>query len=201
MSTRGHGGKLQKPSPHRDEIDRQHSKSSGKAQPVPKTDAVSKPPVDSRLVSLRHHPSLWVGVSALLLFALFPWPYGYYVLLRLAVFVVSAWIAYEQWKIDNAISGWVVAFGAVALLYNPLLPVHLTRELWIVLNLATAALFLWHFRELKRLGPDCQKGNNATVSARSAEEPEFYTSISRRYGFSATPDSFPALPTGTKAPT
>lgn len=63
---------LRKPSPHRDEIDRQHSKSLGKVQPVTKADAGSKPPGDSRLVSLRHHPSLWVGVAALLLFALFP---------------------------------------------------------------------------------------------------------------------------------
>ena len=76
MSTRGHGGELQKPPPHHDEIDRQHSKSSGKVQAVPKADTGSKPPRDSRLVSLRYHPSLWVGVAALLLLALFPWPYS-----------------------------------------------------------------------------------------------------------------------------
>jgi len=88
----------------------------------------------------------------LLLVALFPWPYWYYNLLRLAVFAVSAWIAYEQWRIDDAISGWVVAFGLIALLYNPFLPVHLTREIWSVLNIGTAALFLGHLVALKKLG-------------------------------------------------
>lgn len=60
---------------------------------------------DSRLVFLRHHPSLWLAPAALLILALLPWPYGFYNLLRLAVCVVSAWLAYEQWKHDDAISG------------------------------------------------------------------------------------------------
>ena len=107
-----------------------------------------------RLVALRHHASVWVAPAVLLIAALFPWPYGYYGLLRLAVFVVSAWIAYEQWRFDDAVSGWVVAFGGVALLYNPFMPVHLTREIWSVLNIATAVLFLTHLRALKGLIAD-----------------------------------------------
>ena len=108
-------------------------------------------PSDSRLVSLRHHPSLWWAPAALLLAALLPWPYGYYDLLRLAVFVVSAWIAYAQWRHDDGVSGWVVAFGAAALLFNPFMPIHLTREIWSVLNIGTAMLFLGHLRALRRL--------------------------------------------------
>lgn len=112
----------------------------------------ARAPVDNRrLVALRHHASVWVAPAILLIAALFPWPYGYYGLLRLAVFVVSAWIAYEQWRFDDAVSGWVVAFGGVALLYNPFMPVHLTREIWSVLNIATAVLFLAHLRALKGL--------------------------------------------------
>ena len=87
----------------------------------------------------------------LLLVALIPWPYWYYNLLRLAVFAVSVWIAYEQWQNDDSFSGWVVAFGLIALLYNPFLPVHLTREIWSVLNFGTAALFLGHLVALKKL--------------------------------------------------
>lgn len=75
---------------------------------------------DSRLFGLRHHKSLWLGPAALLAGALLPWPYGYYQLLRLAIFAVSAWIAYEQWRHDDAVSGWVVAFGGLVLPYNPI---------------------------------------------------------------------------------
>ena len=106
---------------------------------------------DNKRVSLRHHYLLWLIPTALLILALLPWPYGYYKLLRLIVCLVSVWLAYGQWRLDNAISGWVVALGATAILYNPLFPIHLTREIWSVLNLITAGLFLGHLLALKRL--------------------------------------------------
>ena len=105
----------------------------------------------SRLISLRHHPSVWLAPAALLLLAILPWPYGYFNFLRLAVSILAGWLAYEQWKLDDAVSGWVVALGGVALLYNPVLPVHLTREIWGAINLLTAFLFLSHLALLRRM--------------------------------------------------
>ncbi len=110
---------------------------------------------NSRLLSIRHHASAWLLPVTLLLLALLPWPYGYYTFLRLAVFSLAAWFAYEQWKLDDAVSKWVVALGVLALLYNPLLPIHLSREIWGVLNIASAAVLLGHFSSLrKRVVPD-----------------------------------------------
>ena len=106
---------------------------------------------DSRLVALRHHPAVWLVPACLLLLALLPWPYGFYTFLRLSVCIVCAWLAYQQWKHDNAISAWVVVLGTVALLYNPLLTVHLTREIWSVLNLVTAFVIVCHLWSLRRL--------------------------------------------------
>ena len=117
---------------------------------------------NSRLVHLRHHASLWLVPVGLFVAALFPWPYGYYNLLRLTVCGVSAWIAYEQWRQDDAVSGWVVAFGAAALLYNPVLPIHLTRGIWSVLNVVTAALFLGHLVWLNRIVSDESKRRRLT---------------------------------------
>lgn len=94
---------------------------------------------------------MWLAPAALLLLAIAPWPYGFYNLLRLAICTVSAWLAYEQWKHDDAVSGWVVALGGTALLYNPLIPIHLTREIWTVLNVAAAGVFLGHLLALKKL--------------------------------------------------
>ena len=108
-------------------------------------------PSQSRLVSLRHHFGVWFVPAILLLLALFPWPYGFYIFLRLGISIVGAWLAYEQWKHDDAVSGWVLAFGVTALLYNPLIPIHLTREIWSVLNIATAGLFVGHFFFLQRM--------------------------------------------------
>lgn len=124
-------------------------------------------PEGSQLVTLRHHKSLWLAPAALLAGALLPWPYGYYELLHLAVCAVSAWIAYEQWRHDDAVSGWVVAFGGMAMLYNPLMPVHLTREIWSVLNLASASAFLLHLRALRGLVQDhASSAQDETTSRR-----------------------------------
>ena len=108
-------------------------------------------PSKSRLVSLRHHPSVWLFPAGLLILALLPWPYGYYNFLRLSVCAVAAWIGYTQWRHDDALSGWVIVMGATAPLYNPFLPVYLTREIWSVLNVVSAGLFVGHLWALRQL--------------------------------------------------
>lgn len=62
-------------------------------------------------------------------------PYGYYILLRLvccAVFMYLSLQAHSQEK-----HGWVWAFAVTALVYNPIIRVHLTREIWTVVNIVT----------------------------------------------------------------
>ena len=111
-------------------------------------------PSDSSLVSLRHHPSVWLLPAGLLVLALLPWPYGYYTFLRVSVCAVAAWITFTQWKHDDAFSGWVVVMGATSLLYNPFLPVYLTREIWSILNVVSAGLFVGHLIALRQLVND-----------------------------------------------
>ena len=108
-------------------------------------------PPKVRLVKLRHHPSVWLLPAGLLILAVLPWPYGYYTFLRLTVCAVSGWLAYTQWTHDNALSGWVVGLGAMSLLYNPVLPIHLTRDIWSFLNLFSAGFLLGHLYVLRKL--------------------------------------------------
>jgi hypothetical protein len=76
----------------------------------------------------------------MLLGALGQWPYGYYILLRwvtcsAAVFV--AYMAYEWQKL------WATyLFGFIAVLFNPLIPIHLSRELWQPIDLICAITFV-----------------------------------------------------------
>ncbi len=68
------------------------------------------------------------------------WPYGYYTLLRWVVCGVAcftAWQAFEWKRI-----GWVWLAGFVALLFNPLIPVHLSREIWVPVDLLVAVFFI-----------------------------------------------------------
>lgn len=75
------------------------------------------------------------------------WPYGYYILLRWvvtasAIFLV--WVAYNLKK-----TFWLFLMGIVALLFNPIAPIHLDKETWIVIDLIVAGIFLVSIFKLK----------------------------------------------------
>jgi hypothetical protein len=100
-------------------------------------------------------PRVWrpqLVAIVLLLWALYPYnPYGYYVLLRLVCCGVFAFLAYEAKSGDS--EGWAWTLGILALLYNPVIRVHLTRELWSVINIATIVVLLWSIFGLPRRSP------------------------------------------------
>ena len=66
-------------------------------------------------------------------------PYGYFVFLRvvifLAAFVFVAIFAGEKRELL------VVLFAGIAILFNPLFPVHLTRDKWLVFDVLAIAAF------------------------------------------------------------
>jgi hypothetical protein len=94
------------------------------------------------------HKSVMVRkVTAFFLFAaILPLPYPYYMLLRAIVFVVFVSLAFKLYKkaqrydIEMPTWGWVL--GVIGILFNPIFPAFLIRELWMVIDLA-AGIFLW----------------------------------------------------------
>jgi len=75
-------------------------------------------------------------------------PIGYYTLVRLIVTAAAAYIAWQTFM-QNKQSGWVWIFAFVAILFNPLMPVYLNSKLlWIMIDLATAGLFLYSSKKL-----------------------------------------------------
>ena len=85
---------------------------------------------------------LWFVPIALLLIALLSLPYFYYQLMRWAICVSAAYIAYQQYKVK---SGTVLttAFIVIAIVYNPIEPIHLFKVAWIVINIITVIVFLY----------------------------------------------------------
>ncbi len=81
-----------------------------------------------------------VVVAGALFAAILPlWPYGFYVLLRLAV---TAMAIYALVAGPALSSPHRVALALIALLFNPLIPVHLPRIVWLPINLAAGAYLL-----------------------------------------------------------
>lgn len=62
-------------------------------------------------------------------------PYGYYILLRWACCAIFAYLTLQA--VTHEQKGWGWILGIIAVVYNPILRVHLTREIWSSVNVAT----------------------------------------------------------------
>jgi glucan phosphoethanolaminetransferase (alkaline phosphatase superfamily) len=81
-------------------------------------------------------------IAAVMLFgALGRWPYGYYQLLRFVVCGVSVYVAYTAYTWQKMWAVWL--FGFIAVLFNPLIPIHLSREAWQPINVICAILLIF----------------------------------------------------------
>ncbi|MDA0740583.1 MAG: hypothetical protein O2862_01570 [Bacteroidetes bacterium] len=78
--------------------------------------------------------------TGLLLLALVDLPIGYYTLLRIVVTIGAVAIVVTEF--ENGINFWVIAFGLITILFNPLIPIYLgDKSAWMPIDLITAILF------------------------------------------------------------
>lgn len=77
----------------------------------------------------------------LLLWAIFgDNPYGYYVLLRWICCPTLAWLAWRAYGLGRVNAAWLL--GVAALVYNPVIRVHATRDFWRGVNAITIVLLI-----------------------------------------------------------
>ena len=101
------------------------------------------------------HTAVWLIPAVMLLLALFPLPYGYYTLLRLIVCGAVAYLAYREFDVAQRSSGWFFILGVIAVLFNPLIPIHLSREIWAPIDVVVAIILIihWFRTKKKRMAP------------------------------------------------
>ena len=94
------------------------------------------------------YKNIIAGISAFMLFlAIAKLPYGYYTLLRWIVTInalFSVWVAY-----NSEDTFWVFLMGGIAILFNPIIPVYLTKEIWVIIDVIVAILFLVSIFKIK----------------------------------------------------
>ena len=88
-------------------------------------------------------------ISIILLLLAIPsgWPYGYYTLLRFAVCGTSVYMT--LFALEHQKKIWIWASGFVALLFNPLILIHLDKETWVVFDFVAALFMLVAIFKLK----------------------------------------------------
>ena len=92
-----------------------------------------------------------VGVALMLLWALTDNPYGYYQILRWVVCGVTGYAAYLAIGEERKKSAWT--FGIIAVLFNPIAPIHLEHEIWAVIDVVVAGVLLSSLRWFKPACP------------------------------------------------
>ena len=99
----------------------------------------------------RIDPTPIAASIVMLLLAVFgSWPYGFYQLLRLVVCGTAMYVAIRV--SPNGPSGWTWPMAGVAVVFNPIWVVHLSRTEWQAIDAVTAAVFagaLFAFRGRK----------------------------------------------------
>ncbi len=81
-----------------------------------------------------------ISVTFLFLAMFSGWPYGFYTLLRLVVFGTTVYLTWLAYRIEKQTWSWICGF--IALVFNPFIPLHLGRDLWVAVDLLVAAFLL-----------------------------------------------------------
>lgn len=93
---------------------------------------------------LRPEHAKWLYLpAALSLIAILPLPYGYYTALRPILWICAGVVAWSLYRRNKQMSGLIWAFLGIVLVYNPVIPLHLNRLIWLPINSISAGLFVW----------------------------------------------------------
>lgn len=87
---------------------------------------------------------VWIVPAVLLAVAVARLPYGYYTFTRVVTSGAAILIAIAGFEERLPNRGWSVLFVLTAVLFNPLIPIHLDRATWFYLDLGAAAVFVAH---------------------------------------------------------
>lgn len=83
--------------------------------------------------------SILVASGVALILAILPLPYAYYQFLRIFIFFSAGFVSFKFLK--QKFIPWVLVFGAIALIFNPIVPTHLDKSSWVVIDFISALLF------------------------------------------------------------
>ena len=90
-------------------------------------------------MSSRLHTFPALIAAIMLLVAIAPLPYGYYQVLRWVVCGIAVYIGVSAYRWNKIWVTWT--FGGIAVLFNPIIPFHLSRDIWLPIDAIGALLF------------------------------------------------------------
>ena len=74
-------------------------------------------------------------------------PYSYYQILRWVICGLTGYSAYLAYETKN--NAWMWIFGIIAVLFNPIAPIHFDRKTWSVIDMLVAAIIFISIFKMK----------------------------------------------------
>ena len=89
----------------------------------------------------------------LLLAPILPLPYSFYIFLRYAVTIYSLIVLFHLYSKSYLIVNLEITLAmiVIAVLYNPIYPIYLPREVWFPINWITSGIIFWYHNQLKEI--------------------------------------------------
>lgn len=97
---------------------------------------------------LKHH---WLTILAgIMLLLAIPsiWPYSYYQILRWVVAIVASYNAYLAYESKQ--NNWMIIMGITAVLFNPIVPIHLDKSTWGFFDLVASGVMFYSINKIKK---------------------------------------------------
>lgn len=81
-----------------------------------------------------------MNAVVLMLLAIFNLPYGYYEFLKITITGISGYLAF--YYANKKFTRWLIIMFGIAILFNPILPIHLDKSIWIIIDIIIAIVFV-----------------------------------------------------------
>ena len=127
-------------------------------------------------------PPAWlswsIGIACLV--AILDMPYGYYQFLRLVVTAYTAYLSCVYFRDGRAEIAWAFAF--LALIYNPIFPITMTKGAHAIFNVLAAAAIFGELYVIGSRDSQSQVGLDAAIEQpliRHADRPDFAKFLAR----------------------
>jgi hypothetical protein len=78
--------------------------------------------------------------AGLLVWSLARHPYDYYTLMRWIVCATAGYLTYVSY--DSKKTPWVWVFGGIAILFNPIIPIHLKKTTWAAIDVVAGVIMI-----------------------------------------------------------
>lgn len=113
---------------------------------------------------------LKLGIATLII-TIFPWSYWVYGLGKIVVCAVASYYAYGNHSVEKKQTRAFWYFFVVAIIFNPVLPIHLFFSiLWIIVDIGTAAFFWSYLKET-----DHNAKNISSIQPKESKASKFMT--------------------------